>query len=132
VPLEQYQTQITTDSADRGQLIETDAAMDSLERKIDETAAQFVADQSQKLAAVEQKRDHLEQDLIKAASKAGHAELRAPTDGTVQQLGVHTLGQVVSAPATSGWPSSPAPVGGLSVETTRTSIFGTSDIRGAW
>jgi hemolysin D len=94
--LEQYQTQLTTDSTDRGQLIETDAAMESLERKIDEASAQFIADQAQKLATIEGKRDRLEQELIKAASKAGHAELRAPIDGTVQQLAVHTLGQVVS------------------------------------
>jgi ABC-type molybdate transport system substrate-binding protein len=36
------------------------------------------------------------------------------------------------AQATSGTPSSPAPVGGLSVEITLTSIFGTSDIRATW
>ncbi len=37
-----------------------------------------------------------------------------------------------TAQATSGRPSSPAPVGGLSVETTLTSILGTSDIRATW
>jgi len=35
-----------------------------------------------------------------------------------------------TAPATSGTPSSPAPVGGLLVESTLTSMFGMSDIRG--
>jgi hemolysin D len=95
--LEQLETQITTDTGDRGQLIETDAAMRSLERKSQEAVAQFVADQSQKLAAVEQKRDHLEQELIKAQSKANHTELKAPIAGTVQQLAVSSLGQVVAS-----------------------------------
>jgi hemolysin D len=62
--LEQLETQVTTDTGDRGQLIETDAAMRSLERKGEEAITQFIADQSQKLAEVERKRDHLEQDLI--------------------------------------------------------------------
>jgi membrane fusion protein, hemolysin D len=95
--LEQLETQITTDTGDRGQLIETDAAMRSLERKGDEAITQFIADQSQKLAEVERKRDHLEQDLIKAQSKANRTELRAPITGTVQQLAVSSIGQVVAS-----------------------------------
>ena len=95
--LEQYETQLTTDTGDRGQLIETSAAMASLREKIRETVAAFVADQAQKLAAAEQKRDHLEEDLIKAQSKASHTELKAPIAGTVQQLAVSSLGQVVAS-----------------------------------
>lgn len=98
--LEQYETQVTTDTGDRGQLIETTAAMASLQEKIRESIATFVADQSQKLAAAEQKRDHLEEDLIKAQSKASHTALKSPIAGTVQQLAVTSLGQVV----TSGQP----------------------------
>jgi hemolysin D len=95
--LQQYETQLTTDTDDRGQLLETAAAMASLDRKIDQSITQFIADQSQKLAAVENKRDHLEQDLIKAQSKASHAVLRAPIAGTVHQLAVSSLGQVVAS-----------------------------------
>lgn len=98
--LEQYQTQITTDTGDRGQLIETTAAKVELESKIDEAVRDFIADQSQKLATIEQKRDHLEEDLIKARSKASHTVLKAPISGTVQALAVSSLGQVV----TSGQP----------------------------
>ena len=61
---------------------------------------QFIADNSQKLSDAENKRDHLKQDLIKAQSKASHAALTAPISGTVQQLAVSSLGQVV----TSGQP----------------------------
>jgi hemolysin D len=95
--MEQYETQVTTDTGDRGQLIETDAAMAELDRKMDEAVGQFVAQQAQKLAEIEQKRDHLEEDLIKAQSKASHTVLKAPIAGTVQQLAVSSLGQVVAA-----------------------------------
>lgn len=98
--LEQYENQVTTDTGDRGQLIETTAAMVELEKKIDEASRDFIADQSQKLATIEQKRDHLEEDLIKARSKASHTELKATISGTVQALAVSSVGQVV----TSGQP----------------------------
>jgi len=95
--LQQYETELTTDTDERGQLLETGAAMASLDRKIEQSITQFVADQSQKLAEAEHKRDHLEQDLIKAQSKASHAALKAPISGTVQQLAVSSLGQVVAS-----------------------------------
>lgn len=94
--LQQYETLVTTDAGDRGQLIETAAAMHSLEKKIEELVSQFVADQTQKLADVERKRDRLTQELIKAQSKTERTQLRAPISGTVQQLSVASLGQVVS------------------------------------
>jgi hemolysin D len=95
--LEQYETQMTTDAGDRGQLIETDAAMRSLDRKIAEAVTQFVADQSQKLAEVERKRDRLVHELVKAQSKTDRTLLKAPIAGTVQQLAVSTVGQVVAS-----------------------------------
>jgi hemolysin D len=95
--LQQLETQLTTDAGDRGALIESDAAMASLERKIAETVSQFIADLSQKLAEVERKRDRLVQELIKAQSKSDRTQLRAPIAGTVQQLAVTTVGQVVSS-----------------------------------
>jgi hemolysin D len=95
--LQQLETQLTTDAGDRGALIETDAAMASLQRKIAETVSQFIADQSQKLAEVERKRDRLVQELIKAQSKSDRTQLRAPIAGTVQQLSVTTVGQVVTS-----------------------------------
>jgi membrane fusion protein, hemolysin D len=95
--LQQYDGLITTDTGDRGQLIETEAAMESLARKSEQAVAQFIDDQSEKLAAIEQKRDHLVQDVIKAQSKASHTVLRAPIAGTVQQLAISSVGQVVAA-----------------------------------
>jgi hemolysin D len=95
--LQTYETQLTTDTDERGQIIEAEAAMASLDRKIEQAVTQFIADQAQKLAEAEHKRDHAEQDMIKAQSKASHTALTAPISGTVQQLAVSSIGQVVAS-----------------------------------
>ena len=95
--LVQYETLNTTDVGERGQLLETDAAINSIERKIAETVTQFVADQTQKLSEIERKRDRLVQELLKAQTKNDRTQMRAPIAGTVQQLTVTTVGQVVSS-----------------------------------
>lgn len=95
--LQQYETHVTTDASERGQLIEIDSAMESLERRIDEVRSQFVADQTQKLAEMDRRRDRTIQELIKARSKNERTQLRAPIAGTVQQLNVTTVGQVVAS-----------------------------------
>ena len=95
--LQQYETHVTTDESERGQLIELDAAMASLKRKFEETVTQFIADQTQKLSDIERKRDRLVQELVKAQSKKDRTQLRAPISGTVQQLSVTTVGQVVAS-----------------------------------
>jgi membrane fusion protein, hemolysin D len=94
--LQQYEAQATTQVSERGQLAEALASLITLERKLDETVTQFIADQMQKLAEAERKADRLEQELIKAQSKNERAKLRAPIAGTVQQLAVTTVGQVVT------------------------------------
>ncbi|RTL70564.1 MAG: HlyD family type I secretion periplasmic adaptor subunit [Hyphomicrobiales bacterium] len=95
--LTQYETFATTDATERGQLLETEAALISLGRKRDEAVRQFIADQAQKLAEVDRKRERLLQELIKAQSKSDRTRLRAPIDGTVQQLSITTIGQVVTS-----------------------------------
>jgi hemolysin D len=95
--LQQYQTELTTQIGEKGQLREAKAAMEAAKRKIDETISQFIADQSQKLAEAERKRDHLAQDLIKAQTKSSRTQLRTPIAGTVHQLAVSTIGQVVTS-----------------------------------
>jgi hemolysin D len=94
--MQQYENYVTTDAGERGQLIEADAAMASLLRKVEEAVTQFVADQTQKLAEAERKRDRLAQELVKAQSRQDRTQLKAPIAGTVQQLAVTTVGQVVS------------------------------------
>ena len=95
--LQQYETQVTQDVGERGQLLETDAAANSLERRVEEARTQFIADQTQKLAEAERKRDRLEQELLKAQSKNERTQLRAPITGSVQQLTVNSVGQVVTS-----------------------------------
>ena len=94
---EQYQGYLVTDAGERGQLLETDAAMRSLESKIAEAVTQFIATQAQKLADAERECDRLEQDLIKAQLKRDLTRLTAPIAGTVQQLTATTIGQVVES-----------------------------------
>jgi hemolysin D len=94
--LQEYQKELTALSTDRGQLLETAAGARSLERRIAQSETDFIADQTQKLADAERRRDRILQELIKARSKNERTRLTAPIAGTVQQLAVTTLGQVVT------------------------------------
>lgn len=94
--LQEYQKEYTALSTDRGQLLETAAGARSLERRIAQSATDFIADQAQKLAEAERRRDRILQELIKARSKNERTRLTAPIAGTVQQLAVTTVGQVVT------------------------------------
>lgn len=93
---QQYETQITQLVTDKGQLIEAEAQLVTLDAKLEETKRQFIADQLQKLAEAERKADRLAQELVKAKSKNERTVIRAPIDGTVQQLTVTSIGQVVT------------------------------------
>src|SRR5208337_3588070 len=95
--LQQYQTQLTTQAGEQGQLAENEAALLTLDRKLEEITAQFVADQTQKRAEALRKIDHLKGELVKATTKHERTRLTAPIAGTVQQLSVTTVGQVVSS-----------------------------------
>jgi hemolysin D len=90
--------QVAADLAyDRGQLIEAKAAATSLQRRITQLTSETVARQHQALTEAAQKRDALVQDVVKAQLKRERTQLKAPISGTVQQLAVTTLGQVVTA-----------------------------------
>lgn len=82
---------------DRGQVQEADAGAESLRRSIDVSIKKFVADQAQRLQEAQRQADGYQQDVIKARAKLEHVRLTAPIDGTVQQLAVTTVGQVVAA-----------------------------------
>jgi hemolysin D len=94
--LQQYITLVTTQVGERGQLAETTASLTTIARKLDEVTTQFISDQSQKLVEAQRKTDRLAQELIKARSKNERLRLAAPISGTVQQLSVTTVGQVVT------------------------------------
>lgn len=92
----QFENFMTTDASERGQLLEVDAGIGSLQQRIEQAVAQYVAEQTQKAVEADRRADRLEQEIIKARSRSERTRLRSPISGTVQQLDVTTLGQVVS------------------------------------
>ncbi len=92
----QYESFMTTDASERGQILEIDAAIGSLLQKMEQAVAQYVAEQTQKAVEADRRVDRLEQEIIKARSRSERTRLRSPIAGTVQQLDVTTLGQVVA------------------------------------
>lgn len=84
-------------ATERGQVLEAAAAIRSLQSKLVETVSSFVTEQTQKLAEAERKLDRTLQDLVKARTKNERTLLRAPIAGTVQQLTLTTVGQVVTS-----------------------------------
>lgn len=94
---QQLEQQLIDQAKDKGELLEADATSVATQKKIDQGLKQFVADQTDKLSDAQRKRDHMAQDLIKAVGKAERTRLTAPIDGTVQQLAITTVGQVITA-----------------------------------
>jgi hemolysin D len=95
--LQELERETTSLVAEKGQALEAEAAMRSLESKLEMETDAFVATETQKLAETERKRDRTVQELVKARSKSERTRLRAPIAGTVQQLAVSSIGQVVSS-----------------------------------
>lgn len=95
--LQEFERESTSIAGERGQLLEVDAGIATLNKKLVEIAVGFVAEQSPKLAEAERKRDRGEQELIKARMRNERTQIKSPAGGTVQQLAVTTIGQVVSA-----------------------------------
>jgi hemolysin D len=78
--------------------VEITAARQALEAQREQTRAEYARGIMSDLAEAEQKAGQLAEDMIKAEKKMQDQVLRAPIDGTVQQLALHTIGGVV-APA---------------------------------
>lgn len=95
--IQQYQAQVTTQAGEKGQLAENEVALFTLDRKLDEATAQFIADQTQKLVEAARKADRVKGEFVKANTKHERTRLTAPIAGTVQQLAITTVGQVVSS-----------------------------------
>ncbi|MGJ4950072.1 HlyD family type I secretion periplasmic adaptor subunit [Bradyrhizobium sp. HKCCYLS20291] len=77
-------------------LVEIDAARQALEQQLAQTRSGFERQVLSDLADAEKKAEELTQDLVKAERKTTEQVLRAPIDGTVQQLALHTVGGVVT------------------------------------
>ncbi|MGJ5079415.1 HlyD family type I secretion periplasmic adaptor subunit [Bradyrhizobium sp. HKCCYLS3013] len=77
-------------------LVEIEAARLALEQQLAQTRSGFERQVLSDLGDAEKKADELTQDLVKAERKIAEQVLRAPIDGTVQQLALHTVGGVVT------------------------------------
>jgi hemolysin D len=77
-------------------LKELEAAVPAAKAKVEETRAAFRRGLLGDLAEANRKANGLAQDVAKLEQRAKYQELRAPIDGTVQQLAVHTIGGVVT------------------------------------
>jgi hemolysin D len=83
-------------AAQRSQAQALQAAITQQRRTIASTVAQFRHQQLAQLAKAQQQILQSGQDLTKADQRKSRLVLRAPVDGTVQQLSVYTVGGVVS------------------------------------
>ncbi|GLH77084.1 HlyD family type I secretion periplasmic adaptor subunit [Bradyrhizobium sp. SSBR45G] len=77
-------------------LVEIEAARLALEQQLAQTRSGFERQVLADLTDAEKKAEELTQDLVKAERKIAEQVLRAPIDGTVQQLALHTVGGVVT------------------------------------
>jgi hemolysin D len=80
----------------RHQLEAAEAAIAALDQQRRETDAEFRAQALDDLAKARQKAAEEAQDQVKAVQKTDLQTLRAPVDGTVEQLAIHTVGGVVT------------------------------------
>ncbi len=80
----------------RRRLAEIAAARSALEAQREQTRAEYARAVMMDLADARQKAAQLGEDMIKAERRMSDQILRAPVDGTVQQLAIHTVGGVVS------------------------------------
>ena len=80
----------------RRRVAEMEAARLSLERQREQLQAEYAQGIVSDLAEAEQKAGGQTEELIKAEKKLQDQILRAPADGMVQQLAVHTVGGVAT------------------------------------
>lgn len=80
----------------RRRLAETDTLVNHQHEQRAAAIAEFTRRTREQLTQAEQQLAQLGQDTIKLESRSDLLQLRAPVDGTVQQLAVHTEGGVVT------------------------------------
>jgi hemolysin D len=81
---------------ERKRLAETEASLASAKAQARQTEAEWRRDLHAQMTDAASREQGLTQELIKAAERNRLQTLRAPVDGTVQQLAVHTIGGVVT------------------------------------
>lgn len=76
--------------------VEVAAARKALEAQREQARAEYVRGIMTELAEAEPKVAQFSEDLVKAEKRMRDQLLRAPLDGTVQQMALHTIGGVVT------------------------------------
>lgn len=82
---------------EQGQLAQLKVATTTARQQLEGTIAEFISGYMADLSKAEKELDDLEQQLVKAQSKVRYTTLTSPVDGSVQQVAVTTIGQVVNA-----------------------------------
>lgn len=93
---QQLESELTNVASEKGQLLEAEAAARTTRHRIEQLTSQFIADQANKLSDTLNRRERLKENLVKADARADRMRLVAPINGTVQQLAITTIGQVIS------------------------------------
>lgn len=75
---------------------QAEAERGALVQQRDTVRSDFAAKTMGDLATAEQHRDELSQELVKARQRTSETEIRAPIDGVIEQLALHTIGGVVT------------------------------------
>ena len=77
-------------------LAQARASAEALSRQRSQAVSEFAAGVLDQLEKAREKENSLSQDFIKARQKSTASEIRAPIDGVVEELAVHTVGGVVT------------------------------------
>lgn len=94
---EDLRTQTATLVTTRGDLAEAVEQIKVMQAEIDATLTHFILSNSQTLETTEKNLAQVSQDLVQATDQLARTRLVSPIDGTVQELSVTTVGQVVQA-----------------------------------
>ena len=77
-------------------LAQARASAEALKKQKSQAVSEFAAGVLDQLEKAREKENALSQDLIKAQQKSTASEIRAPIDGVVEELAIHTVGGVVT------------------------------------
>jgi hemolysin D len=92
------QVRVEADLADTSaQLEEIKAAVQNLKQQQDQAISSFLVDQTKAIQTAERQVEQLDQEIRGQLDRLDHLFLKAPISGTIQQLAVNSVGQVVNA-----------------------------------
>ena len=91
------QMRVEADLADTSaQLDEIKAAVQNLKQQQDQAISSFLFEQTKAIQTAERQVEQLDQEIRRHRDRREHLDLKAPITGTIQQLAVNSVGQVVN------------------------------------